>query len=94
MTATKRAKRLEKYLSETLGWTTFEETKICPNCKNTFYDGSEFCSQCGAKLKNNNDGLKELLEELEDAIQYALEEKPPKKTRKKADWEETRDNCS
>ena len=73
--ATKRAKRLEKYLNHQLSWETHSETSQCPNC-NTFYYNStyEFCSRCGTKLEEDENSRKEVFDELEAAIAYALGE--------------------
>lgn len=72
--AKSRAKRLGEFL-EGLGWFVFddEQTATCSNCGHTSF-GGKYCSECGHALKRTKKSNKEVLEQLEDAIKYALGE--------------------
>jgi uncharacterized paraquat-inducible protein A len=75
---TTRAKRLEKYLSETLGWDTEgpATVRICESCYCTTYVPlHKFCGVCGFKLPKYKSNTPESVAELEAAIAYALGEK-------------------
>jgi hypothetical protein len=67
---TTRAKRMIKYLEDTLGWTVKSNRKECP--KGHFNYGGNFCSECGSKLKTIKDT--ESVQQVEAAIKYALKE--------------------
>lgn len=70
--ATLRAKRLGKYLEETLGWSVFGEDATNCKCGAVVY-GDRFCGRCGKKQdpKPNN---ARVLAEIEAAIKFALME--------------------
>ena len=70
---TKRAKRLAKYLETDLGWSVFSDKTICPTCGNACY-GKKYCSECGTKQVKPIKDRKETLDQIEQALIYALDE--------------------
>jgi hypothetical protein len=76
MKATKRAKRLERYLSEELGWDTKSGRYECASegCLHTSFSFQNFCPDCGYKMPTKRKGSGMVFDELEQAIAYALEE--------------------
>ena len=73
---TERSKRLEKYLSDELGWATEFNRWRCSNkakCHHIVYVECNFCSYCGSKMKKEKDN--DTLHQLEEAISFALGEK-------------------
>lgn len=68
--ATKRAKKLAKYLEKELGWQVFDDRKQCLVC-NTASSG-KFCYECGFKLKHPRN-MNTTYEELEEALVYAVD---------------------
>jgi uncharacterized OB-fold protein len=73
MKVTKRARRLEKYLSG-IGWETNSEMFSC-SCGEKYFSRRNFCSACGKKMKKTPDNDDRVFNELEAAIAYALGEK-------------------
>lgn len=75
---TKRAKRLAVFL-EKLDWNVFEaEFRCCPkrSCIGVTLNANvKFCEFCGSKFPSPKFNTNEVLEELENAIQYALSKK-------------------
>lgn len=74
--ATKRAKRLEKYLGSRLCWETQSGQWSCKADGCGFYTFSKqnHCSACGAKMPKKMERDPRVLEDLEAAIAYALQE--------------------
>jgi hypothetical protein len=73
MKVTKRARKLEKFLSEELGWETGVGRSICEsNPKHVSYSGDPFCSKCGSKTRKEN-ARQEVLQELEAALNFAVD---------------------
>jgi rRNA maturation endonuclease Nob1 len=71
-----RAERLAEYLEDGLGWSVYEVVKQCKNGHTTYSETAKFCNECGGKLKNIGKRDKEVIEDLESAIVYALGKKP------------------
>lgn len=75
---TKRAKRLERALTQ-LGWETgIDGTGFPRRCKcgaGESRSNAKFCCVCGAKLPAFKSAASSVYAELEEAIAYALEEK-------------------
>ncbi len=73
--ATKRAKRLGKYLETALGWEVFESLFVCSNSDCPYTSSTEgFCKRCGSELYVYKSVKLAVLHDLEYAIQYALKE--------------------
>lgn len=72
--ATRRAKRLAKYL-ENAGWDVYdvENSRRCPRCDAGAGD-NDFCPNCGHKTRKNPGYCKPSHDLLERAIGHALEE--------------------
>lgn len=75
MKKTLRAKRLERYLSEILGWETNGQEFKCGGCGKLYFHHENYCSDCGAAISKNPSDTAAVFEELESAIAYALGEK-------------------
>lgn len=75
MKATKRAKRLEKFLREQLEWVTATDglDRNCPS-GHKVRCGGKFCPECGKKTTIPKGNDEELFIDLERAIAYALKE--------------------
>jgi uncharacterized OB-fold protein len=71
---TARAKRLEKFLSDH-GWGTGTGTYKCKKCGKIYYDRPNFCGECGAPMPTKQEHG-DTFDQLEEAIAYALKEKP------------------
>ena len=73
--ATKRAQRLDDFLSNELGWETKSLSWSCvtQTCGFRVFSPQLFCSNCGKKMPNNTD-KSEVCNDLERAISYALGE--------------------
>ena len=71
---TDRARRLAEYLEKELGWQVYDDVKKC-NCGETSYGNRKFfCYSCGKKLPKMKP-RRETIEQLEEAIIFALKEK-------------------
>ena len=72
---TKRAEKLGKYLEEKLGWTVYDTTYECKDCGyELFAVVRNYCPECGGSNIKRNSSKKEVNEQLEEAIKYALGE--------------------
>jgi len=73
---TERAKRLAYFLEENYGWFISENRARCPECGETVYDDYNFCRCCGRKVNKKwfAKERKEAYRQIENAIEYALEE--------------------
>jgi len=69
---TRRAKRLEKYLSQH-GWDTGAGYLECRPCNYATPNRERFCNRCGKRLTKAT--KHSALADLENAIAFALEEK-------------------
>jgi hypothetical protein len=69
----KRAKRLEKYLSA-LGWETSEGGAYTCTCGARHYEKNNFCQVCGEKSSKWECEKTNTIEQLESAIAYAVGE--------------------
>lgn len=65
----KRAKRLEKYLSEHLGWET-DGAIICDAGCEGYVGSGKFCQKCGSKTKQEDSS--ETIKQLEGALKWTL----------------------
>ena len=75
MKPTKRAKRMEKYLSERLGWETKSGAKVCSKgCGFEHFSSLNFCANCGGQMVRDKHRDAETFSQLEEAIAYALGE--------------------
>lgn len=76
---TKRAKRLEKYLRDVLGWETGTGLYTCRGCGKKRYQGGGYCDRCGEKMPKKSDRATDgvVFDDLEKAIAHALEEWRP-----------------
>lgn len=72
--ATRRAKRLEKYLHDVLGWETYTDRTVCPSCGSCGDCYTKYCQCCGSKMEKDTSRLDDVFIELEAAITHALEE--------------------
>lgn len=72
---TQRSKRLEKFLSDALGWETHSERWKCTSCLHSTGYNAAFCECCGKKMKLDNSDRKTVEADLEEAIKYALGER-------------------
>lgn len=75
--ATKRAKRLAKYLEEELDWSVFPPDGRCTKCQGRCQRDYNFCPNCGVELTKGvletEDDL--AYNDLEVALKYALDHK-------------------
>lgn len=72
--ATKRAKRLEGYLNNKLGWETKSVVYHCkaPGCGFRAFYQQAYCSDCGAKMPKKPARDTEVFEQLEAALLFAV----------------------
>ena len=71
---TKRARRLEHYLSEHLGWNTTSRAWQCKCGHRVIEDRTPYCGMCGNPMPKRPTEYSDGLQELEAAIKYALGE--------------------
>lgn len=75
----KRAKRLGDYLSVVLGWEVWVNDKNCNDCGYRETRNVKYCCRCGGELVNNKNSQTKIIDDLEEAICFALSNKRIKK---------------
>ena len=67
----KRAKRLAQYLEKNLGWTVYDDSRVCKCGYSSYGRERIYCAKCGEKLPEI--GPKDdTIEQLEKAIAFAV----------------------
>uniref|UniRef100_A0A6M3JP81 Uncharacterized protein n=1 Tax=viral metagenome TaxID=1070528 RepID=A0A6M3JP81_9ZZZZ len=70
----KRAERLGRFLEDDLGWYVFEVSYRCKKCGHRSSFSDNYCAHCGGKMVADREEPKEIVDQLEEAIAYALGE--------------------